>query len=313
MNKENKFISIVAYVNNNLPEIKDYLTKVLPVFVSSFSNCELILVVDGPNESELQFIHEYYQTNPADYIVSIIKLGTSQGLESAMNAGRDMAIGDYVYEFDDLYVDYPMDLIHETYNKCISGYDIVSAKSDARARFTSRAFYHVYNKFNRSPNKISGATFRILSRRAINRVKSIGTYIPYRKAIYMNCGLKVCTLSYHPTIISNDIKHSHSDERVGLAINTFIYFTQFMEKISLFICIAFFVLSIITVGYVIYSYFLDKHLITGWVSMMGFLSVSFMGIFTLLTVVLKYLSVLVDLVFRHQRYFIEDIEKISRK
>ena len=91
MNKENKFISIVAYVNNNLPEIKDYLTKVLPVFVSSFSSCELILVVDGPNEPELQFIHEYYQTNPADYIVSIIKLGTSQGLESAMS-GRQSRI-----------------------------------------------------------------------------------------------------------------------------------------------------------------------------------------------------------------------------
>ena len=44
---------------------------------------------------------------------------------------------------------------------------------------------------------------------------------------------------------------------------------------------------------------------------MGFLSIAFTGLFGLLTIIIKYLAVLVDLSFRRQRNLISDIEKIS--
>ena len=56
---------------------------------------------------------------------------------------------------------------------------------------------------------------------------------------------------------------------------------------------------------------MDEHLESGWVSIMGFLSMAFVGVFSLLTIILKYLAVLVNLVFKQQRYLIEDIEKIA--
>ena len=42
------------------------------------------------------------------------------------------------------------------------------------------------------------------------------------------------------------------------------------------------------------------------------LTVGFMGMFGVLTIVIKYLSLLVDLVFRHQKYLVESIEKIQK-
>ena len=42
------------------------------------------------------------------------------------------------------------------------------------------------------------------------------------------------------------------------------------------------------------------------------LTLGFAGVFAILTVVIKYLSLLVDLMFKKQRYLIESIEKIQK-
>ena len=313
MTKEQKFISVVAYIHDDQDHLENFLRSVMEKCTERFERCELILVNDHSTDKSLDVIHRFFDENPPAYVVSIIRMGMFQGLESSMNAGRDMAIGDYVYEFDDLYIDYDLGTILTAYQKCLDGNDIVSVSSDARMRLTSRWFYKIYNSVSRAQNKIGQATFRILSRRAINRVKSIGTYIPYRKAVYMNCGLTVFHMEYKSSYGKNHItKHSNRNERTGLAIDSFIYFTDVMEKVSLGISAVFFFIALVVVIYVIASFFMDEHLESGWVSVMGFLSIGFMGLFGLLTIILKYLSVVVNLIFRQQRYLIEDVEKISK-
>ena len=44
-------------------------------------------------------------------MVNVVHMSFFQGLESAMNAGRDIAIGDFVFEFDDILVDYEPDVM----------------------------------------------------------------------------------------------------------------------------------------------------------------------------------------------------------
>ena len=301
--REQKFVSVVAYVHNSREELPHFLDTVMGCCQSLFAQCEFILVDDASTDDSAEIIREYMSKrgdDPQAPIVSLVRMGAYHGQESAMNAGRDMAIGDYVYEFDDLYVDYDPAVIEEVYRTSLSGYDIVSAASDARMPLTSRVFYGLYNRASDTRHPLGPETFRLLSRRAINRVKSIGSYIPYRKAVYRNCGLSAQTI------------HSHKRERGGLAVDSFIFFTGVMERVALVISIFFMALALIVVGYVIASYFMDKQLATGWVSMMGFLSLGFMGLFGLLTIVLKYLSVIVGLIFRHQHYLIEDVEKLSR-
>ena len=313
MAKEQKFVSVVAYVHNDQAHLNSFLSSVMGKCTELFDKCELILVNDHSTDQSLNTIHKFFEEYPPEYMVSIIRMGMFQGMESSMNAGRDMAIGDYVFEFDDLYIDYDLNMIEKAYRKCLEGNDIVSVASNARMRMTSRWFYKVYNSVSRTQNRIGQATFRLLSRRAINRVKSIGTYIPYRKAVYMNCGLVVARIEYQSTFGKDKLtKHSNRNERTGLAIDSFIYFTNVMEKISLAISAVFLVIAIAVIIFALYSFFMDSHLASGWVSIMGFLSIGFMGIFGLLTIILKYLSVVVNLIFRQQRYLIEDVEKISK-
>ena len=312
MQREPKFISVVARMHNDRKRIRPFLQTVMEACTAAFAKCELILVDDASTDGSAAEVRAFFEEHPADYMVSIVKLGICQGLETAMNAGRDLAIGDFVYEFDDLVVDYEPEMIRKAYESCIGGHDIVEVSSDAPMRWTSRLFYGVYNRSSKTQIPVEQTTFRLLTRRAVNRVKSLGVHIPYRKAVYLNCGLSVERLRY-ASKSGGLTAHSVGEGRAELATDTFIYFTNVMEKMALFVTGLFFLVALGVAVYVVVSIFTDDQMASGWVSLMGFLSIAFMGVFGLLAVLLKYLSVIVNLTFRKERYLIEDIEKIIGK
>ena len=52
--------------------------------------------------------------------------------------------------------------------------------------------------------------------------------------------------------------------------------------------------------------------VEGWTTTILFFSFAFFGLFGLLTIVIKYLQILVDLVFKRKRYSFESLEKLTR-
>lgn len=310
LKKENKFVSLVVYLHNAENEIEKFLKTVLPVFEDNFMQFEIICVDDGCTDGTVERLKEYLDKNQASVMVNIVHMSFFHGLEGAMNAGRDLAIGDFIYEFDHVFVDYPIEILLQVYQKVLEGNDIVAAGSNSRVRLSSRIFYCFYNKTNRGRGKIGPETFRIVSRRAVNRVKSIGQYIPYRKAVYSNCGLRTAVVPYIATETKK--KKQYAGERVSLALDSFIYFTNALETISLTVCGLFLLLTIGMGIYIVRDYFCNDSIVEGWLSTMGFMAAGFFGVFALLTIILKYLSVILNLIFKRQRYLIADIEKVVK-
>lgn len=320
--KENKFISVVVYLHNDRERIAPFFDTVLRIFKENFEKYEVICVNDASQDDSVEVLKDYF-SGPSEEgreslwngcMINVIHMSYFQGLEASMNAGRDMAIGDFVYEFDDINPDYSPQLIRDVYDRMLSGYDIVSAGRKGKSKLSSSMFYLFYNMTSKSRNRIGPETFRILSRRAINRVMSMGQYIPYRKAVYGNCGLKTYTISYESQ--GGTKRHrSKTDrsERTSLAMDSFIYFTDVLERMSLAVSSVFLVFTLGVIIYIISSVFSESKPVEGWLSTMGFLSLGFFGVFSLLTFIMKYLSVMLSLIFKHQRYLIEGVEKISQK
>lgn len=310
---EKKFISIVIYLHNAAAYLKFFLDTILPVYEENFEQFELVCVDDACSDETVEVLKNYVEAKPLKAMVSVVHMGFFHGLEGAMNAGRDIAIGDFVYEFDDIFVDYEPEVIMEVYHKLIEGNDIVAASSKGKLRLTSRVFYSLYNRTSRGKGKIGPETFRIVSRRAINRIKSVGQYIPYRKAVYMNCGLNTATICYNSKDVNVRIKNKTvASERTTLALDSFIYFTNALERISAIVCGIF---LLITVGmglYIAFDILKGTSTVEGWLSTMSFLAFGFFGVFALLTIILKYLSVTLNLIFRQQRYLVSDIEKVVK-
>lgn len=312
--KENKFISAVIYLRNDSQYIESFVGMINDVLYENFTGYELIFVNDASTDDSVAKLRGFYATHSKFPMASMINLSHYQGQESAVNAGRDFAIGDFVFEFDDMLTDYAPSLIMDVYRRSLEGYDIVSAACDNAVNLSSKAFYGIYNNLNKSGAKLVSETFRILSRRAVNQVKSIDQYIPYRKAIYMNCGLESAKIGYDtpdPARRKRCLNSRH--ERSSLAIDSLIYFTNAMGKLAGLLCLLFAVVTVAVGVDIIYETIALTHPVEGWRSTMGFLSVGFFGVFLVLFIVIRYLSVLLNLNFKRTRYLIAGIEKITKE
>lgn len=310
-NKEKNFMSAVVYVHNNEKEIGEFLEKINGELNKNFEKYEIICVNDSSTDNSVKEIKKVAD-NISGTIVSIINMSYYQGIELSMNAGVDLAIGDFVYEFDNINIDYDLDVIMKVYQESLKGFDIVSAKANKKERLTSRLFYKVYNKNSNSMYQIHTETFRILSRRAINRVKAMNKTIPYRKAVYANCGLKLSVVKYDVIKdVNTKIAKETSDIRKGLAMDSIILFTDVSYKFAIIMSMLMMLVAICTGIYTLVVFFCGKP-IAGWTTTMLLLSFAFFGIFGILTIMIKYLSIVIDLIFKKQKYLIESIEKITK-
>ena len=234
------------------------------------------------------------------------------GLELAMNAGVDLSIGDFVLEFDTTVMDFDKAEIMNIYNKSLEGYDIVSASADKKQKLSSNLFYDVFLTFGNITDKISTESFRVLSRRVINRISAINKSVPYRKAVYANCGLKTLNVKYQPLKASSALKDKNEKRyRFSLASDALILFTQVGYKFSVGMTVLMTVFAIFMAVYSLVVYLMGNA-IAGWTTTILFMSFAFFGLFAVLTVIIKYLQILVDLVFKRKRYSFESIEKLTK-
>lgn len=308
-NKEKNFISAVLYIHNNEMQIVDALEKINKVLSNNFEKYEIICVNDYSTDKSIDKIKAFADTIKGS-VISILNMSYYQGIELSMNAGVDLAIGDFVFEFDNIEMNYPIENIMKVYYQSLKGFDIVSASPEKPMRKTSLLFYNLFNGYSNNPNKLKTETFRILSRRAINRVQSMNKTIPYRKAIYANCGLKIDTIYYKSNMPNSNIIDDRNI-RKNIAIESLMLFTDIAYKAALFMTFLM-MIGILFVGIYTIIVFVSRQPVAGWTTTMLFLSVGFLGIFAILAVVIKYLSIIVDLIFKKQKYMIESIEKITK-
>ena len=311
VNKEKNFVSVVIYVHNAEDRITEFLEAVISVMENHFEHSEIICVNDHSDDGSVQVMKKVGE-KAGTASITVLNMSYFHGIEAAMNAGVDLAIGDFVFEFDNTVLDFGQDMIMEVYRRALQGYDIVSALPERKEKITSRLFYRVFDHFTELSYKLSTESFRILSRRVINRIKSMNKTIPYRKAVYANCGLKTDQIRYKSAAGRQGITDKREKKyRSGLAVDSLILFTDVGYRFSKIMTILMMLMSIFMLVYsiVIYTTF---HPVAGWTTTILFLSVAFFGLFGILTVIIKYLQLLVDLVFKRVHYSFESIEKLTK-
>lgn len=309
-NKESNFLSVVVYLQKEEKQAYEFLEMLDKVLNANFQKYEIICVDDAAGDNVQKDILKYKEKN-VQTSISIIKMGFQQGVEASMNAGVDLSIGDFVLEFDSCYVDYESTLILDIYRKALEGFDIVTAlPPQKQSKITSRLFYMVYNHFSNSNYRLATNRFQIISRRAINRVSAYSKTIPFRKAVYASSGLKICGLDYIPTK-QNALGTKFDDiARSNTAVDSLVLFTNVAYKVSLFISGVMAIFMIAVGLYVIITYLGVKKPVEGWTAIMGLISIGFFAIFLILTIAIKYLEVLVKLVFKSQKYQVLSIDKL---
>ena len=301
--KEKNFISAVVYLHNDGARAAEFCRAVAAELDARFAQYELIAVDDACSDDTVESLRAWGKEQAAP--LTIVHMSLYHGLENAMNAGLDAAIGDYVYEFDSAGMPYPASCIFEAYRTALQGNDIVSVCPRTTRSGASRLFYKIFNANSHSPYRLRTDAFRLVSRRAINRVHATSAHLPYRKAAYAASGLKMADL-----VFDGRMTEKHPG-RFRLALDSLALYTDAGFRASMGITLCMLALALAELLYTLVIFF-TGHPVAGWTTTMFVITVGFAGLFAVLTIVVKYLSLLLDLTFQQQKYLVESIEKLQK-
>lgn len=308
LNKEKNFVSAVVYLYNDRDRVADFLGRLNGRLGENFFKYEIVCVNDCSTDGTAARVEKFCEENSVKSL-TLIDTSFFQGVENRMTAGVDISIGDFVFEFDSCFADYDMSMIMDVYRKSLEGNDIVFAVPKGVSKTSSKLFYTLFNRFSNMRYKIKTQRFSLISRRGINRVKSMGARTVYRKAVYASCGLPVADFDYTPK--TDGFDDTQRKVKRDLALNSLILFTDIGYKISASLS---FLMALVLAFRAVYTVviFLSRHPVAGWTTTMLVVSFGFFGIFLLFAFALKYLSLILSLVFSHRQYVIENIRKITK-
>ena len=304
-NKEKNFASAVVYCYNDADKIGSFVENLDKTLTDNFLKYEIIVVNDASTDNSVEVVKKF-AAHKDSMVITVINMSYTHGLESSMNAGVDLSIGDFVYEFDTVDVDYDWNMMMDIYRQSLRGYDVVSACPDRRETLSRKVFYKVFNHYTNFKYPLKSETFRVLSRRAINRVRSITQNPTYRKAAYANCGLAVDFIKYNPT--TDNVGPSRASAKSS--ISYFILYTGLAYRVTLGLAFFMALAAICMAAYAIYSVVYSST-VEGWATTIIFLAFCFAGLFMIMAMAIKYLQTIVFLIFRRKSYIFESIEKLQ--
>src|SRR5699024_8682671 len=114
----------VVYLGQEAGDVQGFFTELTTRLEEHFAQYELVVVEDCAPAQALELLREFAARQPKP--LTILHMSLRQGVERCMNAGLDISIGDYVYEFDTTRMNWDSSLIWEAYRKAMEGNDIVN-------------------------------------------------------------------------------------------------------------------------------------------------------------------------------------------
>lgn len=179
-----------------LPEIRKAANGMSAVNSLSF---EFVFINDGSKDGTLEILR---QAAKEDLRVRYISFSRNFGKESAIYAGMEHSKGDFVALMDaDL--QHPPAMLQEMYDALKDDeYDIAAARRVSRKgeppirSFFARLFYRLINKISKAAFVDGASDFRMLSRRAVNAILSMGEYNRFSKGIFGWIGFQTKWIPY---------------------------------------------------------------------------------------------------------------------
>lgn len=199
-------LSIIVPVFNEesvLPDFYERTSAVLDDLVSMKG--EILFVDDGSSDESVAVIRKLVEK---DSRVSLVRLSRNFGKESALTAGLDHVDADAVIIIDADLQD-PPELIPDMLDLWRQGYDTVYGQRTERhgesfvKKITASAFYRVMAGVGRFSIPRDTGDFRLLSRRAVNALRSLPESNRFMKGLFSWIGYPQIALRY-----SRDPRHA---------------------------------------------------------------------------------------------------------
>jgi len=231
-------ITILIPCYNEEETIPLFYSRIRPVIDSLDEEVELLFVNDGSRDGTLERIKELKKRDPR---VRYLDLSRNYGKEIAMAAGFDYASGDAVINIDCDLQD-PPELIPEMI-RCWKeeGCDDVYAQRNKRngeswfKRFSAHVFYRLLARLAPIPVPVDTGDYRLLSRRAVEALRSMRESQRYTKGLYSIIGFKKKAIPYDREPRAAGKTKWNYVKLLGLAMEGITTFSVLPLRLSTFI------------------------------------------------------------------------------
>jgi len=262
-------ISVVSPCYGAPTLLRQLVKEITEVVVKLTEDYEIVLVEDFSPDNSRDIIREICAE---DKHVKGIFLSRNFGQQSALNAGYDVAQGNYIVTLDcDL--QNPPSQIRDLYLKAKEGYDIVFATRRNRPdTFFMTQGSHLFNKLmgflTDTRQDESVAEFAIFSRKVVDAMAQLGDYHRYYPLMTQWVGFKTAKVNVEHAVRNDGKKSSYSmKKRIELAVSTAVSFsTKSLRLIVYFGFVITFLAILGATALVIKTLVMDEP-VNGWVTL----------------------------------------------
>jgi glycosyltransferase involved in cell wall biosynthesis len=298
-------LSVVAPMYNEEGNIEAFVAAVEKVVASIGVPFEIILVDDGSSDGTWAQIVAQSRLHPA---LRGARLARNFGHQGALMAGLSEARGRAIVSMDgDL--QHPPELIPELFARWREGYKVVTTeRADAEdtslfKRTTSRWFYGLFSRLTGVAMAPGNSDFRLMDVTAVRALCEMNDVDLFIRGSVTWLGFRSITLPYRANKrFSGTTKYSLK-KMLRFASGAILSFSLAPLKLGIWIGFLTSALAILELSYILIQYFRGQT-ITGWASMMGFMSLMFGILFVLLGVIGTYLGKIFELLKNRPRFLI---------
>ena len=298
-------LSIVAPMYNEEGNIAAFVSAVEGATLSIGVPFEIILVDDGSSDGTWQSILEQTKLHP---VLRGVRLARNFGHQGALMAGLSEARGKAVVSMDgDL--QHPPEMIPELFARWRAGYKVVTTeRADAAdtslfKRTTSRWFYGVFSRLTGVSMAPGNSDFRLLDASAVKALCDMNDVDLFIRGSVTWLGFHSVTLPYRANKRFSGTTKYNLKKMLRFASGAILSFSLAPLRLGIWIGFLTSGLAMLELGYILVQYF-RGHTVTGWASMMAFMSLMFGILFVLLGVIGTYLGKIFELLKNRPRFLI---------
>lgn len=264
-------ISIVVPCYNEQEAIPAYYEAIVPVMEQMKSvKFEVIFIDDGSCDASLSLMR---QLADQDGRIRYLSFSRNFGKEAALCAGLEHAKGDYVAVMDVDLQD-PVELLPEMYAKIQSpDCDCVAAKRGDRKgegkfrSLLSDGFYRVINKISQTEIVSGARDYRLMKRQMVDAVLEMHEYNRFSKGIFGWVGFRTEWIEY------GNVERCAGETKWSLgalmrySLEGITGFSVLPLSMASFIGMAFCLLSICMIGFIVTRKLIFGDPVAGWTSL----------------------------------------------
>ncbi len=285
------FVSVVCRLHDERGLVESLVADVTCVLRESYENYELVLVDDGSTDgtsAQVKALLGQYEC------VRLLRLSRNFGLDIALTAGLETAIGDYVVtmsaETDPPQLIPRLVELAQRENAAVYGVALQRAPRGFLHRQGARLFHWACKELFDLPLLPNSTQLRALSRQAVNAIVEIKDNYRYLRALTPYIGYQTRTLEYQPISRGGRGARESLFEAVDTAIAVVVSNSTRPLRFVSWLAVA---ASVLNLAYILYVFFVNlfkRNVAEGWTTLSLQNAGMFFLLFLILAVVTEYVG-----------------------